>query len=63
MNWAIVAAALSALNLIATVVLMKRIDGRFDRVSKRLRALQSKEEWNGVRDAGPSLGRAIPGVP
>jgi hypothetical protein len=44
MNWAIVAAALSAFNLIAIVLLMKRIDGRFDRVSKRLRALQSREE-------------------
>jgi hypothetical protein len=44
MNWAIVAATLSALNLMAIIVLMKRIDGRFDRVSKRLRALQSKEE-------------------
>ena len=44
MNWTIVAAALSALNLMAIIALMKRIDDRFDRVSKRLRALQSKDE-------------------
>jgi hypothetical protein len=52
MNWAIVAAALSAFNLIAIVLVVKRIDGRFDSAgihwknSSRLRNF-------GVRDSFP----------